>query len=53
MLNTCRLCGQSFYLPTKVERKLKETCGCSVAASIPRSLHADRSRIDPAGPIGI
>ncbi|CAA9377640.1 hypothetical protein AVDCRST_MAG84-4841 [uncultured Microcoleus sp.] len=34
MQNTCRLCGQSFYLPTQVERKLKETCRCSVGASI-------------------
>ncbi|MEG4288741.1 hypothetical protein Q5692_10115 [Microcoleus sp. C2C3] len=44
MQNTCTLWRQSFYLPTQVERKLKETCGFSVGASI--------ARRDPRKPIG-
>ncbi|MEG5159951.1 hypothetical protein QUB37_05785 [Microcoleus sp. AT3-A2] len=42
MQNTCTLWRQSFYLPTQVERKLKETCRFSVGASI--------ARLDPGKP---
>ncbi|MEG4318467.1 MULTISPECIES: hypothetical protein [unclassified Microcoleus] len=36
MDNTCRLWGQSFHLPTEVERKLKENWRLSVGTSIAR-----------------
>ncbi|MEG3858297.1 hypothetical protein [Microcoleus sp. herbarium12] len=34
MQNTCRLWGQSFHLPTEVERKLKENWRLFVSGSI-------------------
>ncbi|WP_293182345.1 MULTISPECIES: hypothetical protein [unclassified Microcoleus] len=42
MQNTCWLWGQSFHLPTEVERILKENWRLFVGTSIPGSLNADR-----------
>ncbi|WP_424405332.1 hypothetical protein [Microcoleus sp.] len=34
MQNTCRIWGQSFYLPTQFERKLKQNWRFPVSSSI-------------------